>query len=508
MEDHLSCAVCHDLFQDPVLIDCDHSFCRSCITQYWKRPGTAACPICRRETSSKTLRPNRTLAGIVESFANRETTQQECSRHKEKLTLFCQTDKQPLCVLCQHSKNHRGHELLLLEEAVQELKEELKTSLKPVLDRKEECAAVKSDYEETLKHIQVHNNVTSFHKPLLPGFQHLSYRERLNKLGLYFLEHRRLRGDQGEMAEKQIKAQFETMHQFLRDQERIALEDLKLERERNCLEIKGKIEDATEVISSLSDTIQDIEEGLKEEDSIKFLTKFPETQKRAKRTVPELQKVYPLINVGKHVGSLQYRVWKKMLTVINAAPVILDPNTASPHLLLSDDLRTVRYTGKRMQLPDNPQRFDFCPCVLGSEGFTSGRHSWEVDVGNKTKWDIGIAKESINGKGNITLNLDNGYWAVTLRNGTAYSACATPPENLKLSVPPRKIRISLDYEGGKVSFHDVGNLTHIYTFNGTFTGKLYPYFSTCLNRDGKNSDPLIICHRRVTIQEDEDPIWE
>ncbi|XP_059827246.1 zinc-binding protein A33-like [Hypanus sabinus] len=466
MEDHLSCAVCHDLFQDPVLIDCDHSFCRSCIIQYWKRPGTAACPICRRTTSSKTLRPNRTLAGIVESFANRETTQQECSRHKEKLTLFCQTDKQPLCVLCQHSKNHCGHELLLLEEAVQEFKEELKMSLKPVLDKKEECAAVKSDYEETLKHIQ----------------------------------------DQGGMAEKQIKAQFETMHQFLRNQERIALEDLKLERERNCLEIKGKIEDATEVISSLSDTIQDVEEGLKEEDSIKFLTKFPETQKRAKRTVPELQKVYPLINVGKHVGSLQYRVWKKMLTVINA--VILDPNTASPHLLLSDDLRTVRYTDKWMQLPDNPQRFDNCVNVLGSEGFTSGRHSWEVDVGNKTNWDFDIAKESINRKGNITLNPDNGYWAVALRNGTEYLACTNPPKSLELSVDPRKIWISLDYEGGKVSFHDVDNLTHIYTFNGTFTGKLYPYFSPCNNHDSKNSDPLIICHRRVTIQEDEDPIWE
>ncbi|XP_072115481.1 zinc-binding protein A33-like isoform X2 [Mobula birostris] len=340
--------------------------------------------------------------------------------------------------------------------------EELKTSLKPILDKKEECAAVRSDYEKTLKHIQ----------------------------------------DQGEMAEKQIKAEFETLHQFLCDQERIALEDLKLERERNCLEMKGKIEDATEVISSLSDTIQDIEERLKEEDSIKFLTKFPETQKRAKRPVPELLKVYPLINVGKHVGSLQYRVWKKMLTVINAAPVILDPNTASPYLLLSDDLRTVRYTGKQRDLPNNPQRFDFCVNVLGSEGFTSGIHSWEVDVGNKTNWDIGIAKDSIIRKGQISLSPDNGYWTVMLRNGTEYSACTQTVKCLELSVHPRKIRIYLDYEGGKVSFHDVDNLTHIYTFNGTLTGKLYPFFSPSNDSDGKNSDPLVICYRRVTIQED------
>ncbi|XP_051899457.1 uncharacterized protein LOC127585799 [Pristis pectinata] len=443
-------------------------FCRSCITQHWESAGTVACPICRRKSSSKFLRPNRSLSSIMEFFSKRETSQQQCSRHKQMLTLFCQTDKQLLCVLCQHSKHHRGHELLLLEEAVQEFKEELQTSLKPILDKKEECAAVRSDAEKTLTNIQ----------------------------------------DQGVMAEKQIKAEFEKLHQFLRDQERIALEDLKLEREKSCREMKEKIAEATEVISSLSDTIQHVEQGLKEEDNIKFLMQYPETQKRAKRTVPELQKVYPLINVGKHIGSLQYRVWEKMLTVINTAPVTLDPNTASPRLLLSDDLRTVRNTGKRRELPDNPQRFDPSVGVLGSEGFTSGRHSWDVEVGNKTRWDLGVAKESVNRKGDIFLSPGNGYWAVILRDGTEFWACTKPRKRLELSVRPRKIRVFLDYGGGKVSFYNPGNLSHIYTFTGTFTEKLYPYFSAGSNRDGKNSDPLTICPRRVTIQEDADPTRE
>ncbi|XP_048449774.1 E3 ubiquitin-protein ligase TRIM35-like, partial [Rhincodon typus] len=280
MEDDLSCAVCHDLYKDPVLLDCDHSFCRSCVTLYWEKADTACCPICRIETSSKILRPNRTLSNIVQTFVKSSKfgeIQQRCSHHKEKLKIFCKTDNQLICLVCQVSKNHQNHQLLPVEEAAEEFKGELQTSLKPVQDKKKEREAVKSDYEKTFSHLQ----------------------------------------DQGANAEKQIKAKFEKLHLFLREEERIMLEDLKLEKEKKSQEMKERIEKITEEISSLSVTVQDIEQKLREQDTITFLTKFPETQKRVKRTLPEPQKVYPLINVGKYMGSLQYRVWKKMLTVIN-----------------------------------------------------------------------------------------------------------------------------------------------------------------------------------------------
>ncbi|XP_060707018.1 zinc-binding protein A33-like [Hemiscyllium ocellatum] len=462
MEADLSCAVCHDLYKDPVLLDCDHSFCRSCVTQYWERADTACCPVCRKETSSRTLRSHRTLSNIVESFVKSGgggEILQECSRHKEKLKIFCKTDNQLICLVCQISKGHQNHEVLPVEEAAEEFKEELETSLKPIQEKKEECETVKSDYEKTLSHIQ----------------------------------------DQGIKTEKQIKIEFEKLHQFLREEERIVLEDLKLEKEKHSQEMKERIAKITEEISSLSVTVQDIEQELREQDSITFLTKFPDTKKRVKQTLPEPQKVYPLINVGKYIGSLQYRVWKKMLTVINTAPVTLDPNTAHPALLLSEDLSTVRRTGNRQQLPDNPERFDRCGCVLGSEGFTSGKQSWEVEVGNKTEWTVGVAKESIHRKGNDILNRDNGYWTLVLREGNKYWANSW----FNLSVSPRKIRICLDYEGGKVSFYNSENKIHIYTFTGTFTEKLYPYFYPGNTDGGKNTEPLKICPRRVTIQEDE-----
>ncbi|XP_078422495.1 zinc finger protein RFP-like [Cetorhinus maximus] len=335
---------------------------------------------------------------------------------------------------------------------------ELQSLLTPVQNKKEEWNSVKSDNEKTLTHIQ----------------------------------------GQSVKTEKQIKVEFEKLHQFLREEERIVLGDLNLEKEKKSQEMKERIEKITEEISSLSVTVQDIEQELREQDKITFLMKFPDLQKRVKRTLPEPQKVYPLINVGKCIGPLQYRVWKKMLTVINTAPVTFDPNTASFELLLSEDLSSVRHIGNRQQLPDNPARLIYYPCVLGSEGFTSGKHSWEVDVGNKTEWDVGVAKESINRKGTIYLSPGNGFWTMVLREGNEYWACEKLLKRLELNVKPRKIRVCLDYEGGKVSFYNSDNKSHIYTFTATFTEKLYPYFSP-----GKNTEPLTICPRTVTIQEDE-----
>ncbi|ROL45961.1 Zinc-binding protein A33 [Anabarilius grahami] len=173
--------------------------------------------------------------------------------------------------------------------------------------------------------------------------------------------------------------------------------------------------------------------------------------------------------------------------------VTLDPDTAHPKLILSDDGKQVSHGDIRQKLPDKPERFDYCPNVLGKEGFSSGSFYFEVQVKGKTDWSLGVARESTDRKGKITLTPSDGYWTVVLRNENEYKAGAIPAVSLSLSVKPQRVGVFVDYEEGLVSFYDVESSSHIYSFTGqSFTDKLYPYFSPFSNNGGQNSSPLII----------------
>ncbi|XP_049338708.1 zinc finger protein RFP-like [Astyanax mexicanus] len=175
-----------------------------------------------------------------------------------------------------------------------------------------------------------------------------------------------------------------------------------------------------------------------------------------------------------------------------AVDVTLDPDTAHPNLILSDDEKQVTHGDKQQKLPDNPERFDTHIYVLGKEGFSSGRFYYEVQVSGKTKWDLGVTRESSKRKGEITLSPEDGYWTVRL-NETKYKALDSPRVLLWLNQAPQKVGVFVDYEEGLVSFYDVEVRSHIYSFTGqSFTEKLFPFFNPCFNDGGKNSAPLII----------------
>ncbi|XP_074489699.1 E3 ubiquitin-protein ligase TRIM21-like [Sebastes fasciatus] len=177
----------------------------------------------------------------------------------------------------------------------------------------------------------------------------------------------------------------------------------------------------------------------------------------------------------------------------SAVDVTLDPDTAHPNLILSDDGKQVNCGDVKKNLPDNPERFNPCVTVLAKQSFSSGRFYYEVQVKGKTTWDLGVARESINRKGRIELSPEDGYWTMCLRNKKEYNVCTNPSVCLSLESQPEKVGVFVDYEEGLVSFYDVDAAALIYSFTGcSFTEKLYPYFNPSINYGGENSAPLII----------------
>ncbi|XP_074073923.1 erythroid membrane-associated protein isoform X2 [Macrotis lagotis] len=212
-----------------------------------------------------------------------------------------------------------------------------------------------------------------------------------------------------------------------------------------------------------------------------------------------------------HKGLKKYRAELKLKRTaadagwrrarLHPVDVTLDPDTAHPKLFLSEDLRSVKLGDKRQDVPDNPQRFDFVVSVLGFPSFTSGCHYWEVCVGNKTKWILGVCSESVSRKGKITASPSNGHWLLRQSRVNEYEALTSPQTSFRLKESPRRVGIFLDYEAGFVSFYNATNKSHIYTFIHAFSGPLRPFFEPCLQDEGKNVAPLIICSGSQSSEE-------
>ena len=154
--------------------------------------------------------------------------------------------------------------------------------------------------------------------------------------------------------------------------------------------------------------------------------------------------------------------------------VTLDPDTAYPQLILSKDGKQVHHGGVWNKLPDNPKRFTNQSWVLTRQSFSSGRFYFEVQVKNQTAWRLGVARESINRKGNITVTPEEGYWSIVFtKDQLVFSD--NPEVLLPLRAELQKVGVFVDYDEGLVSFYDVEARVHIYSATGcTFREPLYP----------------------------------
>ncbi|XP_040051123.2 zinc-binding protein A33 [Gasterosteus aculeatus] len=445
LESYLSCHVCSETFRDPVSLSCNHSFCSSCLQRFWEQAGNKNCPICKRKSSKDDLGVNFPLKKLADSFAERQKTgSTEMDKGEKKAEVVCEEHGEELSL-------HQGHKMVPLEQAVRDLKDQLRSDLESLQDKRNKHQQVEKTYNEVIQ----------------------------------------LSKEQLVSTERKIRAEFNKLHQFLREEEESRLAALREEEEQKGKTVSRKMKMIEEQISSLSDSISAVEEDL-QKDNVSFLNSYKATQTRARvqssLTDPQLVSG-ALIDVAKHLGNLSFRVWEKMKDQVHFSPVILDPNTANYSLYLSDDLTSVRRGDTKQQLPDNPERFTEFVNVLGSEGFSSGKHSWEVEVGDLPHWFVGLVKESVNRKGEIFISPDDGVWCLVHRSGK-YTDGVGQTVRVKKSL--QRIKVQLDYDRGEVSFYDPEDTTHIYTYRDTFTEKLFPWFYIGNSCDAKTAD-IKIC---------------
>ncbi|XP_026070344.1 E3 ubiquitin-protein ligase TRIM39-like isoform X4 [Carassius auratus] len=517
LTEELQCSICLDVFTDPVSTPCGHNFCKTCLNEHWDNSQTCSCPNCKETFKQRPdLKINTTLREIVGHYKTKSPEKNPevlcdiceerklkalksclvcqssycethlephlrvaglkkhklmdpvinledyiCQKHEKPLELFCRDDQTSVCLICS-VKEHENHNTVPIEEESEEKKTEL---------------------------MKTHEDMQQMIQDRIKKIQDIKHSAEVRK-----------RNTENEKA-----AHVELFTDLIRSIERCQTELLEMMEEQQKAAEKQEeqlIEELEQEITELKMRNTELEQLSHTEDHLHFLQihsslcsstntrNWPEISMKTNESLETLRRALTQLKdtIDEKLTQTELK-WMQQYAV----DMTLDPDTAHPDLILSDDGKQVRHGDTDQKLPDKQERFDKCVCVLGKEGFCSGKFYFEVQVKGKTKWDLGVARESINRKGKITARPSNGYWIVRLRNGNEYMALSSPSVSLSLRVKPQRVGVFVDYEEGLVSFYDAESSSHIYSFTGqSFTENLYPYFSPCKNDGGKNSSPLII----------------
>ncbi|ROI68665.1 Neoverrucotoxin subunit beta [Anabarilius grahami] len=163
-----------------------------------------------------------------------------------------------------------------------------------------------------------------------------------------------------------------------------------------------------------------------------------------------------------------------------ACDLTLDLNTVNTRLTLSERKRKVTCVEDIQRYPDHPERFDH-PQVLCRESLT-GRCYWE------TEWSgigvyISVTYKGISrkrGRDDCWFGSNETSWSLNCFNDSI--TVSHNNQSNKISAPSRlsnRVGVYLDWSAGTLSFYSVSDthtLTHLHTFNSTFTEPLYAGF--------------------------------
>nr|XP_009500686.1 PREDICTED: tripartite motif-containing protein 7-like [Phalacrocorax carbo] len=450
-----SCPICLEYFRDPVSIHCGHNFCRACITRCWEwtTVNFFSCPQCRETAPERNLRPSRELARVLEiakrlslQAARGETVDEEgCKMHREPLKVFCKDDEAFICMICRESRVHRSHTILPVQDAVQEYKAQIQAHLQ----------ALKEDRDKLL------------------GFREAEMRRSWEYL------------EKTEAERQGVFSKFEGLRLFLEDHARHLLAQLgELEKDIEKMQ-EENITSLTKEISRLDTLIQEMEEKC-QQPARKFLQDIRGTLSRFENEnfqqppllLPELEKKISHFREKNIAIEETLRSFQDILMfeLPEKMKVTLDPSTAHPQLIVSEDGKSVRWEDARQD--PSAEGFGTDPCVLGCEGITSGRCCWEVEVAPKGSWAVGVARESLRRRAETAVSPEMELWSMGLCDGQFWALTSLERIPLYQIQVPRRVRVSLDYEKGQVAFFDADKRALIFTFPAaSFKGEsIHPWF--------------------------------
>ncbi|XP_078287924.1 zinc-binding protein A33-like [Rhinoraja longicauda] len=446
LAEELVCPICLEFFTDPVTLECGHNFCRSCITQSWDREGRNSCPECREEFTDRALRVNRALVRLAEKARTLSLNRTEkesklhCEEHQEELKLFCETDKKLICVICAAAREHKSHSFMPVDEAVEIYKDQVESSFESLTVKKSEIEKIEQKQKRSISGVQ----------------------------------------EESHNLQSQITSQFAELHQILTEKEHYLLGEIQEEEKKIVKTMEKNLQEIQENLKSIQEELSKLQEQIDHKDGVIFLKEVAGRKTRFSDEAKPMLVVDDALPIETFDRTFFYNMaLRETSDIIKRVSVTLDVETAHAQLEVSEDRKRVRQTGTRRSRPDTGKRFTNWPCVLGSEGFTSGRHYWEVEVAGSEGWSLGVAAESVERKGRVTQTPETGVWSIWRGRGDKFDADTSPPSPLPARPIPGRVGVYLSYESGTVSFYDAATKSHLHTFTGNkFTGKLYPFFGT------------------------------
>lgn len=519
-QDHFHCSICANIFDDPVTTPCGHSFCKTCLNQHWDRSEFCQCPTCHKRFSVRPeIGTNAIIGEISVQLKRRKLEIPEIA--DDPMQVQCEVcTETPFkalksCLVCQtsycsvHLEPHLRVPALMRHKLIKPV-DNIEDRICPIHDRLLErycrdedlCICQVCVETEHKEHEVVSVEEEGAERKKRIGSQMVRVKMMIDEVKDKIKEFEDSSNICTEKVQKEIgtmEAVFTTILSHVQETHAKAKTLIEEKLGKSKDKDEAIIKQLQEEISRLQLKHSELEELLQSDDLLYLLQtvgspveaeNWNKTRVYSDVCVETLRlAVSQVVDI---VQALLQSLTKREITMMKEykESVTFDPSTAGRRLAVYESGKRVKHHKYAGPLEsDNPERFDF-PMVFGTTGFTSGRHYWEVHVGLRCDWDLGVAKETVSRKGDFIVKTGNGFYAIGKR-GVDYDAHCTPNKALNLFPRPTHIGVYLDYEDGRVSFFDVGREVHIHSFTGeTFTEKLYPYFY--LYSKAKKSEPMAI----------------